>query len=60
MSSVVTLQPAAVIYREEQYFDWRIYSFIALGRDARRAWRSRAGASGRSNSGWDWRSGWGS
>jgi hypothetical protein len=31
MSSVVTLQPAAVVYREEQYFDWRIYSFIALG-----------------------------
>ncbi len=31
MSSLVTLQPAAVIYREEQYFDWRIYSFIALG-----------------------------
>ena len=30
MSSVVTLQPAAVIYREEQYFDWRIYAFIAL------------------------------
>ena len=31
VSSVVTLQPAAVVYREEQYFDWRIYSFIALG-----------------------------
>jgi hypothetical protein len=30
VSSVVTLQPAAVIYREEQYFDWRIYAFIAL------------------------------
>ncbi len=30
MSSVVTLQPAAVVYREEQYFDWRIYSFIGL------------------------------
>jgi hypothetical protein len=31
MSSVVTLQPAAIVYREEQYFDWRIYSVIALG-----------------------------
>jgi hypothetical protein len=31
VSSLVTLQPAAVIYREEQYFDWRIYSFIAVG-----------------------------
>jgi hypothetical protein len=31
MSTVVTLQPASVVYREEQYFDWRIYSFIALG-----------------------------
>ena len=31
MSSVVTLQPAAVVFREEQYFDWRIYTFIALG-----------------------------
>jgi hypothetical protein len=30
VSSVVTLQTAAVIYREEQYFDWRIYAFIAL------------------------------
>jgi hypothetical protein len=30
VSSLVTLQPAAVVYREEQYFDWRIYSFIAL------------------------------
>jgi hypothetical protein len=30
VSSVATLQPAAVIYREEQYFDWRIYAFIAL------------------------------
>ena len=30
MSSVVALQPAAVIFREEQYFDWRIYGFIAL------------------------------
>ena len=31
MSSAVTLQPAAVVYREEQYFDWRIYMTIALG-----------------------------
>jgi hypothetical protein len=30
VSSVVTLQPAAVIFREEQYFDWRIYAFVAL------------------------------
>jgi hypothetical protein len=30
VSSVATLQPAAVIFREEQYFDWRIYAFIAL------------------------------
>jgi hypothetical protein len=31
MSSVVTLQPASLVYHEEQYFDWRIYSVIALG-----------------------------
>ncbi len=31
MSSLVTLQPAAAVYREEQYFDWRLYTFIALG-----------------------------
>ena len=31
VSTVATLQPAAVVYREEQYFDWRIYSFIAVG-----------------------------
>jgi hypothetical protein len=31
VSSAVTLQPAAVVYREEQYFDWRIYTTIALG-----------------------------
>jgi hypothetical protein len=30
MSSVVTLQPAAVVFREEQYFDWRVYTLIAL------------------------------
>ena len=26
----MTLQPAAVVYREEQYFDWRVYALIAL------------------------------
>ena len=30
MSSVATLQPAAAVYREEQYFDWRVYALIAL------------------------------
>jgi hypothetical protein len=30
VSTLATLQPAAVVYREEQYFDWRIYSFIAV------------------------------
>jgi hypothetical protein len=30
VSSVVALQPAAVVFREEQYFDWRIYAIIAL------------------------------
>ena len=30
MSSVATLQPAAVVFREEQYFDWRVYALIAL------------------------------
>jgi hypothetical protein len=28
--SSVTLQPAAAVYREEQYFDWRVYTLIAL------------------------------
>lgn len=28
--SSVTLQPAAAVYREEQYFDWRVYTAIAL------------------------------
>ena len=37
MSSVATLQPAAVVYREEQYFDWRVYALIALGRSCSRA-----------------------
>ena len=29
VSSVVTLQPATAIFREEQYFDWRVYALIA-------------------------------
>jgi hypothetical protein len=28
--SSVSLQPAAAVYREEQYFDWRVYAMIAL------------------------------
>jgi hypothetical protein len=30
MSTVVTLQPPTAVYREEQYFDWRVYALIAL------------------------------
>jgi hypothetical protein len=30
MSSVATLQPVAAVFREEQYFDWRVYTLIAL------------------------------
>jgi hypothetical protein len=30
MSSVATLQPASVVFREEQYFYWRVYGLIAL------------------------------
>ena len=30
MSTVVTLQPPSAVYREEQYFDWRVYALIAL------------------------------
>jgi hypothetical protein len=30
MSSVATLQPASIVFREEQYFDWRVYGAIAL------------------------------
>jgi hypothetical protein len=26
VSSVATLQPAAVVFREEQYFDWRVHA----------------------------------
>jgi hypothetical protein len=28
--SSVTLQPVSAVYREEQYFDWRVYAAIAL------------------------------
>ncbi len=30
MTSVASLQPPAVVFREEQYFDWRVYAVIAL------------------------------
>jgi hypothetical protein len=30
VSSVATLQPATAVFREEQYFDWRVYALIAL------------------------------
>jgi hypothetical protein len=30
VSSVATLQPATALFREEQYFDWRVYALIAL------------------------------
>jgi hypothetical protein len=29
VSSVATLQPAALVFREEQYFDWRVYALVA-------------------------------
>ena len=29
MSTVATMRPAATIFREEQYFDWRVYTLIA-------------------------------
>jgi hypothetical protein len=29
VSSVATLQPATALFREEQYFDWRVYTLIA-------------------------------
>ena len=29
MSTVATMRPAATVFREEQYFDWRIYALIA-------------------------------
>jgi hypothetical protein len=31
VSSVAALRPAVVVFREEQYFDWRVYTLIALG-----------------------------
>jgi hypothetical protein len=30
VSSVATLQPAAVVFREEQYFDWRVHALAAV------------------------------
>jgi hypothetical protein len=30
VSSLATLQPATALFREEQYFDWRVYTLIAL------------------------------
>jgi hypothetical protein len=45
VSSVATLQPATALFREEQYFDWRVYALIAsvealtvLGLLHRNAW----------------------
>lgn len=29
VSSVATLQPATALFREEQYFDWRVYALVA-------------------------------
>ena len=29
VSTVVTMRPAAIVFREEQYFDWRVYALIA-------------------------------
>ena len=29
MSTVATMRPAAIVFREEQYFDWRVYALIA-------------------------------
>lgn len=30
MSTLATLQPPAVVYREDQYFDWRVYTLCGL------------------------------
>jgi hypothetical protein len=30
VSSVATLQPAAAVFREEQYFDWRVHALSAV------------------------------
>lgn len=29
MSTVATMRPAAIVFREEQFFDWRVYALIA-------------------------------
>ncbi len=29
--SVAAIRPAAVVYREEQNFDWRVYALVAVG-----------------------------
>jgi hypothetical protein len=31
VSSVAALRPAVIVFREEQYFDWRVYTVIAAG-----------------------------
>ena len=30
MSTVATMRPAATVFHEEQYFDWRVYALIAV------------------------------
>jgi hypothetical protein len=30
VSSAVTIQPPAAVFREEQYFDWRVYALIGF------------------------------
>ena len=35
VSTVATMRPAAIVFREEQYFDWRVYALIADARAAR-------------------------
>ena len=35
--AVASFQPAAVVYREEQNFDWRVYALVVGARGARRA-----------------------
>lgn len=34
MAAVASLQPAAVVYREEQNFDWWVYALVALAEAA--------------------------
>ena len=58
VSSVATLQPASVVFREEQYFDWRVYAADRTGGSLHRAGaapRQRLVARDR---GWAWSSGW--